>query len=149
MEQLKEALVQSSIEVLTRFGVNPVFQSETVDTALESASQVNVLIGLTAGMRGNVVLGLSNEAALKIARVMMAGMEVNNLDLNAKSALAEVTNMIVGAALCKLNSATAIDYSPPTLVTGAKIFLVISRLQSYKLTFCWDENLYDISYCLE
>jgi hypothetical protein len=34
-------------------------------------------------------------------------------------------------------------------VVGKKLYLVISRLKSYKLTFELDEYLYDLSFCIE
>lgn len=67
----------------------------------------------------------------------------------AKSALAEFTNMVLGSAIAKLNSATKVDYSPPTVVIGKKLFLMISRLKAYKLSFELDEYLYDLSFCIE
>ena len=43
----KDALIDASKEVLSRFGITPVYLKETENELLASASQVNILIGLT------------------------------------------------------------------------------------------------------
>lgn len=146
---IKKALIDGINEVLYQFGMNPLYVGETEEEKLSSAQPVNILIGLSAGMRGNVVLGLNQPTALKIVSAMMGGAAVNTLDDIAKSALSEFINMVLGSAIAKLNSITKVDYSPPTVVVGKKLFLMISRLKSYKLTFELDEYLYDLSFCIE
>lgn len=147
--EIKKALIDGISEVLFQFGMNPLYVGETEEEHLASASPVNILIGLSAGLRGNIVLGLNQITALKIVSAMMNGTKVNVLDNIAKSALAEFTNMVLGSAVSKITAATPVQYSPPTVVIGKKLFLVISRLKSYKLTFELDEYLYDLSFCIE
>jgi chemotaxis protein CheX len=146
---IKKALIDGINEVLYQFGINPLYVGETEDEKLSSAQPVNILIGLSVGMRGNIVLGLNQVTALKIVSSMMGGTPVNTLDDIAKSALAEFTNMVLGSATAKLNSTIKVDYSPPTVVVGKKLYLMISRLKSYKLTFELDDYLYDLSFCIE
>jgi chemotaxis protein CheX len=145
---IKKALIDAIGEVLYQFGMNPLYVGETEEENLSSARPVNILIGLSVGMRGNIVLGLTQMTALKIVSAMMGG-AVSVLDDIAKSALAEFTNMVLGSATAKLNSSVKVDYSPPTVVVGKKLFLMISRLKAYKLSFELDEYLYDLSFCIE
>ena len=147
--ELKQALVESFVETLTMFGKSAIFESEMEIEHLESASQVNVLIGLTIGAHGNVVLGLDETVALKLASAMMGGMEVIEIDSIAQSALGELLNMILGSALQKMGPSNLIDITPPTLVTGRRINLMISRVKSYKLLFAMDDETYHISYSVE
>lgn len=146
---IKKALIDGFNEVLYQFGMNPLYVGETEEEKLASAQPVNVLIGLSVGIRGNIVLSLNQVTALKIVSAMMGGTVTGRLDDIAKSALAEFTNMVLGSAIAKLNSATKVDYSPPTVVIGKKLFLMISRLKAYKLSFELDEYLYDLSFCIE
>lgn len=146
---IKKALIDAINEVLYQFGINPLYIGETEEEKLASARPVNILIGLNAGMRGNIVLGLTQVTALKIVSAMMGGKAANSLDDIAQSTLAEFANMVLGSATAKLNFTVKIDYSPPTVVIGKKLFLMISRLKTYKLTFELDEYLYDLSFCIE
>lgn len=146
---IKKALIDAIGEVLYQFGMNPLYIGESEEEKLASAHPVNILIGLSVGIRGNIVLGLTEVTALKIVSAMMGGTAANGLDDISKSALAEFTNMVLGSAIAKLNSSVKVDYSPPTVVVGKKLFLMISRLKAYKLTFELDEYLYDLSFCIE
>ncbi|MDP4091415.1 MAG: chemotaxis protein CheX [Bacillota bacterium] len=80
---------------------------------------VVVLIGLTGEIKGNVVISLAKSLACKIASAMMCGMPVPELDELAKSAIAEMCNMILGhtANLFSINGMN-IDITPPTVLTG-------------------------------
>jgi len=147
--ELKQALVESFVETLAMFGKSAIFQSEMEIEHLESASQVNVLIGLTMGAHGNVVLGLDETVALKLASAMMGGAEVAEIDSIVQSALGELLNMVLGSALQKIGPSNLIDISPPTLVTGSRITLMISRVRSYKLLFTMDDETYHISFSVE
>lgn len=147
--ELKKVLIDSSMEVLPMFGIMPEFIEESEEPTLESANQFNVLIGLSNGLKGNIVMGISTQTALSIASAMMGGMEIAEIDLMVKSALGELANMLVGTALRKLGSEILIDFSPPTVVTGNRVFLMISRVKSYKLTFGLNNEKYHITFCIE
>ncbi len=147
--EIKKALIDGIREVLFQFGMNPLYIGESEEEYLASVSPVNILVGLNAGLRGNIILGLDQVTATRIVSAMMNGAQVNTLDHMAKSALAEFTNMVMGSAVSKITAVSHIDYSPPTVVTGKKLHLVISRLKSHKLTFELDEDFYDLSFCIE
>lgn len=147
---LKDALIQSCEEVMPMFGISPSFLSEETENTLNSTDQVNILIGLTSGLKGNIVIGVSQNAALKVISAMMGGMKVLQIDSMGKSALGEMANMLVGASVMKCNSEQGIDLSPPTLAIGQNIFLMISRVQSQKLLFTICEELnFTIAFCIE
>jgi chemotaxis protein CheX len=146
---LKQALIDSFTEIMPMFGITPVYDTEEVMERHEAAAQITVLIGLTVGIKGNIVLSLDKSTSLNIVSAMMGGMEVNEFDSMAKSALGELVNMVLGSAIQKLSSSILIDMSPPTLITGKRVSLMISRVKSCKLKFVAGENAYYISFSIE
>ena len=146
---LKTALISASQEIFSAYGMNPEFQGEIEETQLSSANQVNILIGLSGGLKGNIVVGFKKPSALKLVSKMMGGMEVTSFSDFAKSALGEATNMLSGSAIIKLNHPVVINLSPPTIVTGERIFLIISRVKSNKLTFKAGDDIFNIAFCIE
>ena len=88
------------------------------------SDNVVVLIGLTGNIYGNVTINLSNELACRIASAMMGGMPVPSLDEMAKSAIAELSNMIIGNTGVLLSKKSInVNVTPPTILTGDKIEL--------------------------
>ena len=70
---LKELLVQAVANTLPMFGLNAQLVETSEDSTLASAEEVNVHVGFTDGLRGNVVIGFSKETALGIVSTMMGG----------------------------------------------------------------------------
>ena len=148
---LKEPIINACSEILPMFGLEHKFMCELAESSLNSGDEINILIGLTQGIKGNIVLGLTKDAALKIASGMMGGMEVLKLDTITKSALSEFTNMLGGNTAGKATAEIGelVDISPPTIITGKKMFLMISRAPSKKIFFKLGETKFNIAYCVE
>ena len=146
---LKNALISATQEIFSVYGMNPEFQGEIEESQLSSANQVNILVGLSGGLKGNIVMGFKKPSAFKLISKMMGGLEVSSFSELAKSALGEATNMLSGSAISKLNHPVVINLSPPTIVTGERIFLIISRVKSNKLTFKAGDDMFNIAFCLE
>lgn len=146
---MKEGFVFAVDHIIQMFGLKTAYQGETVEEVLTSANQVNILIGLTDGLKGNVVVGFKRSTALKIASSMMGGIPLESLDCLAESAVGEMANMFVGTALGKMESETPVTFSPPTIVTGDRMFLMISRIKSKKLSFKIDDEAFNIAFCVE
>jgi chemotaxis protein CheX len=86
-----------------------------------TSQQVNVVVGVTGQVEGNVILGMSLHMADKVASVMI-GKPVITFDDLAASALAELGNMISGNAMMNLSSTgLTCDIAPPALLRGANI----------------------------
>ena len=84
--------------------------------------EVCIVLGVIGKVEGQVIYGLNDVSARQIASKMMMGLPVENLDDMAKSALAELGNMITGRATIGLESAGfSCNISPPTLITGSNI----------------------------
>lgn len=86
--------------------------------------EVSVILGVTGDVKGQVIYGLDQATALAIAKRMMMGLELDDFDDVARSAIGELGNMITGNAtgiLEKENIMTNI--SPPAIVTGQKVYV--------------------------
>ena len=83
------------------------------------AESVVIIIGIAGEFKGQVFFSMDEGTACKIASAMMFGMEVNALEEMAKSAIAELGNMIMGNVSTEFyNSGIIIDIAPPTVLVG-------------------------------
>lgn len=88
-----------------------------------TGGEVNIIVGVTGPLEGQVIYTFSDRAALKIASALMME-EVTTLDELAKSALAELGNMITGNAAIGLSeNGYACTLTPPTLLTGKELIV--------------------------
>ncbi|MBK1809393.1 chemotaxis protein CheX [Clostridium sp. YIM B02505] len=116
-------IVEASKNVINQItGFNPSLGRIYKKTIPYSVDSVMVLIGLTGQIQGSVNISLNKGLALKIVSAMMGGMEVNELDEIAKSAISELCNMILGnAATIFYSNNISIDITPPIIMTGTNI----------------------------
>lgn len=80
---------------------------------------VVIIVGITGEMKGQAMLCFDLEVGYEIASKMMMGMPVNELNDFSKSAISELSNMIMGntATLLSKNN-LSIDITPPTFCLG-------------------------------
>lgn len=77
------------------------------------------LIGVTGAVEGQVIFSLGDSVARYIASKMMFGADVPELDEMAKSAICELTNMILGNTATGFSEqGVLIDITPPSLLIG-------------------------------
>jgi len=112
--------IEASQDVIREMtALSPVLGKFYIKNAPYSGDNVVVLIGLTGAILGNVVMSFKKPLACKMASIMMCGMPVVELDEIAKSAIAELCNMILGnAASIFSKNKILIDITPPTVLTG-------------------------------
>lgn len=85
-------------------------------------SDVVSLIGITGKVEGQVIFSFTENVAKNIASKMMMGAEVPVLNDIAKSAICELTNMILGnTATSFYEQGTIVDITPPSLLIGKDI----------------------------
>jgi len=85
-----------------------------------TADRVVIIIGIAGEFKGQAFFSMDESTACKIASSMMMGMEVNTLDEMAKSAIAELGNMIMGNVSTEFyNTGIKIDITPPTILVGS------------------------------
>jgi len=88
---------------------------------------ITIIIGITGEMKGQVILSLKKEVACQIASQMMMGMPVPELNDMAKSAVSELSNMILGnAATIFSTKGISVDITPPNVVMGSNLSFTVS-----------------------
>jgi len=115
-----------------------------------------IIIGITGKIRGQVIFTLNKEVALKICSNMMGGMEVPIFDEIAKSAISEITNMILGnTATILFNRGIKIDITPPSLLMGDGMQISSNKMKTvcvplylnekdvFEIDVSLDENIED------
>lgn len=95
------------------------------------AESVVIIIGVAGEFKGQVFFSMGEQTACKIASAMMFGMEVNALEEMAKSAIAELGNMIMGNVSTEFyNNGIKIDITPPTVLVGNDIAVSTKSLKT-------------------
>lgn len=95
------------------------------------SDDIIVIVGLTGKIRGQAIFSMKLNVAMNIASSMMGGMPVNQLDEISKSAISELTNMILGnAATILYNRGVGVEITPPSLIMGDNIQVSSSKAKT-------------------
>lgn len=125
-EEIVNAFKNSVFNVIPMLGIEDVkFVGEKEHNKQIESSGVICIIGIIGELTGNVFLSMDEECAKKIASYMMFGMELDEFNDLAQSAISELSNMLAANASITLSeTGKKIDISTPTLMIGE--FTVIS-----------------------
>ncbi|HDP70452.1 MAG TPA: chemotaxis protein CheX [Actinobacteria bacterium] len=114
----------------------------SVHTSSQTSQEVNVLVGVTGKIKGQIIYGMTEKTAKKIASEMI-GQKLPLFDDLAQSAVGELGNMITGTASTKLEQAGYPSaLTPPTLICGKSV--IISILDAQRLYIVLTSSLGDI-----
>ena len=117
---------------------------------LQTEHDVNIIIGLVGGLKGNVVLSMHESTACNIASTMMGGMPVSQFDMMPKSAICELANMIAGNSISNLQElGNLVDITPPTLISGKNMISMISMVETLVIQFSGAVGSFDFNIALE
>ncbi len=95
------------------------------------SDSVVIIVGLTGKIRGQAVFSMTRKVALDVASAMMGGMTVNELDEISKSAISELTNMILGnAATLLYKKGIGIEITPPSFLTGDNLQISTTKMKT-------------------
>lgn len=95
-------------------------------------------IGVTGDLKGQVIFVMSVDTAKSIASKMMCGMPVAELDEMSKSALGELSNMIMGNTATLFSAkAIKIDITTPLTMVGSKL-QISSEVQTLKIPMMYE-----------
>jgi chemotaxis protein CheX len=90
-------------------------------TVMFTTQEISILVGVSGQIEGQVIYGMSQVSASKIASAMM-GNEQMAFDEMAASAVSELGNIISGNAMNLLCEANYIcEMTPPTIVRGVNV----------------------------
>lgn len=100
-----------------------------------------VMIGITGELQGQVILGMKVPIACDIASKMMMGMEVNELNDLAKSAIGELMNMIMGNAVTDFfNKDIKLDITPPAFFLSNSLTMSVSGSRMICVPIIYEDN---------
>ncbi|MCR4427046.1 MAG: chemotaxis protein CheX [Firmicutes bacterium] len=105
------------------FGMNVMREPLSLKQSPVAGSDVNTIIGVTGRVVGQVIYTIEERVAIKLASAMI-GEPVTGLDEMAKSAIAELGNIITGNAAAELaKNGYDCVLTPPTLLTGKELIV--------------------------
>lgn len=91
--------------------------------------KVNTTIGVTGDLLGQIILCMSEKAAMVLSTNMLFGLEVSIFDELSRSAICELANIITGTAISELGDMGLICHiTPPTLFMGKEVVVSAKNL---------------------
>lgn len=97
----------------------------------QKGQDVIISIGVVGDLTGNIIMNMSETTAKDIASKMMYGMEVKTLDDMAKSAIAELGNMVAGNATAYFSKmGVNINITPPNMFAGKDITIYTYKVRT-------------------
>ncbi len=113
-------------------------------------NEVNVVIGVTGDLTGQIIFCLTEETALVLASKMLFALATDTFDELAKSAIGELGNMIIGNAVTELAGKGYIcDLTPPALFIGRNVTVSTAAAQFLVIPFEMDIGKLDINVALQ
>lgn len=104
-----------------------------VRTSPSNEGGIGICLGVTGKIRGQVLFTMKREVACQIASAMMMS-KVEELDEVSRSAVSELTNMIMGrTAAILFDAGIKIDITPPAFLLGENMIYLGTRNVK---TFC-------------
>ena len=136
-------------EMFSYLDLDHKFMCEVPESSLNSGEPVNVLIGITGDMEGNIMFGYTPETSREIAAKLMGIDHLDKTDIYSQSALADFCT-----EFCKRFIALAkVEYnlvsSYPSYAAGDKMYAMISKVPSKKLFFKVNGKKFNMAYNLE
>ena len=137
--------------VLNQFGVAEIKKGNVaVKEEMVIHQEVSAFVGIVGDIRGNVAYCFSSDTAKNMASAMMMGMAVTELDEISRSAIAELANMFTGNAASLLaNQEVKVDITPPSVVVGKEMFMVLSSVKTLTISFVTLLGNIEVNICLE
>lgn len=117
--ELADPFVAAAVRVLTvELGSEVQRHNQSVEAEPLRGGEVTVMVGVTGSLKGLVALVMPLTTAAAVAGAMM-GEAITELDDMAKSAVAELGNMMAGLATVQLEGyGYNSNITPPSIVTG-------------------------------
>lgn len=94
---------------------------------------VAVVVGVTGDIKGQVVYSMEQATAKRLASAMMMGMQVEDLNELAISAISEFGNMISGNAVAWFSNGYRLDITPPSIFIGDNMSISTNQIQSIEI----------------
>jgi len=113
-----------------------------VKTSPYLGEAVVIIVGLTGDLKGQAVISQNRETACTVASIMMGGMPVDELNEISRSAISELSNMILGTAASLLSQKKiSIDITPPTMLTGESVTISSDKMTTVCIPITWGNGV--------
>lgn len=118
--EYSEPFCTSFMNIMPQLGIENISLTDIDDCGNQIKTPgVVCIIGIIGDLKGNVIFSMHEDCAMKIASDMMGGMEVEDFDETAQSAISELGNMLAATACTELSLiGVSVDVSTPTLMHG-------------------------------
>ena len=127
------AFLTPAVDVwLKELGIELTFREAEAVTGVFTTEDLTAIIGVTGKLKGNVFYELSHSTAKSVAGAI-CGMEFEEMDEMALSAVGELANMITGNATTVLAETNYVcKISPPVLLPkGASVTVINPQIRAY------------------
>lgn len=164
---LFDIMVRVFNELTTYIDIDHKFMCELPESSLNSGEAVNVLIGITGDMEGNIIFGYAPQTAQAIAAKLVGAEEEENFkfDIYAKAALADFCSEFCKRVIYLAKK----DYSMsqltlntdeqgkkdfdllssyPSYVAGDNMYAMIGKVPSKKIFFKIKGKKFNLAYSL-
>lgn len=123
--------------VLPQLGFKNVSRKNlSIGTKKIQVNGVALNVDIVGEKKGNVVYVLSENSAKKIASTMMMGIEIDDFDDMAKSAVSELSNMLTANSTINFsNNGINVDISVPEMYCGKEISIDMCEEQVIRIDF--------------
>ncbi|HPC99945.1 MAG TPA: chemotaxis protein CheX [Acetivibrio sp.] len=112
-----------------------------IKTSPYTGDNILIFVGLTGKIRGQAIFAMSKKVALIIASNMMGGAEIIELDEISKSALSELTNMILGnTATILYNRGIGIEITPPSFLMGDNMQISPTKMKTICIPLRFEDD---------
>lgn len=139
---------QSVLEMVCQ--VKPTLGSLYVKESPFSGENVAIILGVVGDIKGQVIFTMKTDTGCYIASKMMMGMPVAELDEMAKSAISELTNMILGnTATLFFNNGMSIDITPPSLLMGDNMQISTVKTKAICIPLQFEEHTMEIEIAIQ
>jgi CheY-specific phosphatase CheX len=144
--ELSMPFITATSDFLTMELGIPATQAPVTESGKQGTSQeLNILVGITGMINGQVIYSMSAGTAKNIAAIML-GRSVQPLDRNAQSALCELGNMITGMATSRFDVRyTEVALTPPSLIAGNNIFISVLKMGYIYTSFATEIGNIDVT----
>lgn len=109
-----------------------------------NSKDANVSLGVTGDLKGSILFRFTKAMTLEMVKIM-AGIEMDEIDVFVSSALGEVANIIGGNALTNLTAYEYVcDIAPPQVIVGDYKSLSFANEKALLVTMNTDIGEFDI-----
>jgi chemotaxis protein CheX len=111
-------------------------------TSPYASEDIVIIVGLTGKIRGQAIFTKKQTVAMYIASSMMGGMPVTALDEISKSAISELTNMILGnTATLLYNRGIGVEITPPSFLMGQNLQISPNKMKTICIPLIFNQNM--------